>query len=98
MISKYLPVKRINLKITSGILTSSGINYNKIRYYSRPTIFISLIILCILVPSPIFNILTSVLAGILMIKTLKNVIDSLISIQFQILFAFVIKKLVVVHS
>jgi len=51
-----------------------------------------------LIPSRIFIILTSVLAGILMIGTLKNVKDLLILIKILILFVFVFKKSVIVHS
>jgi len=100
MMTKHLPVKRVNWKITSATCTFSNINYNRTKNYFEPTIPISNSLLYAnpLIPFRILNILISILAGILMDGTLKNLTNLLILIQFLILFVFVFKKLVIVHS
>jgi len=50
-----------------------------------------------LIPSRILKVLTSVLAEILMVVTLKNMTDSLILLYILILFVFVFMS-VTVHS
>jgi len=66
MITKHLPVKRINWKITSRIHVFRSIYYNRSKHYYEPTILIFF---------RIPNILTSVLTKILMVKILKNIED-----------------------
>jgi len=90
MITKHSPVKRINWKITSKIPTFKSIILN--------LLFLSPIIFFMLILSQILNILTSVLAGKSTVRTLKNMTDFLILIQFLILFIYVFKKSVKVYS